>query len=162
MKNRYVLFTILLIVLSITFLGCKGKIEDEAEVEEPQQVEADLPLAFPHKAEDIRKWISNIAADAYPGAMEKAEEVAGKFSAEEIVAAIAVKPKPDYWDDVPEEKKLKTVSIMNTTFSKLRIKAGLAEDENVLNSTLYIEDKDGMIIAVSDPQSGTLLYTFEG
>ena len=44
---------------------------------------------------------------------------------------------------------------MNTAFSRARIEAGYAENVEVLNSTMYMEDESEKIIAVSDSTRGT-------
>jgi hypothetical protein len=112
-----------------------------------------------HTAEDIRGWIEKIAKDADPEDLKKAEKVADKFSAAEIVAGMAVRPKPGYWETASELDKLKTLSILNTKLSQVRIDAGLADDPGVLNSSLYLETDGGKIIAANTQEKGSQLFT---
>lgn len=158
MKKRRFLFVIMALI-PVVVSACKGKVEEDVEKTATVK-DAPLPQALgPHSAGDIREWIESEAAKADAESIKRAEEVAGKFTKEEILAGIAVRPKPGYWDNVSFDDRLKTVSIMNTGFSKARIEAGLAEDVEVLNSTLYIEGEEGNIIAVSTPEAGARLYS---
>lgn len=163
MRERYFLAAALLLLFPALMTGCKGKVEEEPSEVKVGEVLEEIskpapPEIGPHGAGDIRKWIESEAKKADAETIKEAEKVAGKFTAEEIVAGMAVRPIPDYWGNIPEEDKLKTVSIINTGLSKARIEAGLAEDADVFNSTIYITDKNDRIIAVSAPESGTHLY----
>ena len=71
---------------------------------------------------------------------------------------MAVRKIPDYWHNVPANKRSDTVAIMNTSLSRLRIEAGIAEEEGVLNSTIYLENEEGVIIAASSPDRGSELF----
>jgi len=155
--NKKITFLAILLGL-LLFTDCKGKVEEEVKekTERPateKKKEILLPSLGPHNSEDIRNWIKKTSSKAGPDILKKAEGIESKFTAEEIVAGMAVRLKPDYWENVSDSDKLKTLSIINTSLSKARIQAGLAEDVKVLNSTLYIEDEKGRIIAVSTPKT---------
>lgn len=164
MRKTVYRFAVFSIIFSVLTVGCQNRAgEKEPEGASSVNVETSKsPIIGPHKAGDIRKWIADLESKASEEALKKVEGFAGKFTAGEIISGLAVRPVPDYWEKVDEAARLKTVSIMNTGFSKIRIKAGLAEDSGKLNSSLYLEDKEGNIIAVSDKLTGPSLYDVSG
>lgn len=154
------IFLIITIALSVFIgFGCQGKPEkaEEAKQKETAKVETEKkdPVQYPRSGAQLKKWIKDAENKADKDTLKKLEVFTKKFSAGEILRGIAVRPKPDYWDKVSAEEQLKTLSIMNTTFSKTRIEAGFAENVEVLNSTMYMEDEGEKIIAVSDSMRGT-------
>lgn len=154
MKKIFLLITITLFVFSS--FACQNK-TDEVEQKKAAEVEAEKKdsVQYPHSATDLKKWINDAGEKADKDTLEKLKKFTAKFSAGEIIRGIAVRPLPDYWGKVSDKDKLKTLSIMNTGFSKARIDAGYAEKVEAFNSTLYLEDKNEKIIAVSDSSRGT-------
>ena len=151
--------SILLICFSFLALqGCKEKVEPPKKPVQESEEKEFKPPSGQFDGKQIKEWIKRTASRAGAEDMKKAEAAAGKFSAEELAAGVAVRNMPDYWHDVPADKRSKTIAIMNTGLSKLRIEAGLAEDEEVLNSTLYLENDEGIIIAASSPDRGSELF----
>lgn len=158
LRNLYV-FLICFSFLALQ--GCQEKLEaPEKPVQGTEQKEEKdfQPPSGQFDGKQINDWIKRTAARAGGEDMKKAEAVAGKFSAEEIVAGVAVRKIPDYWHNVPAGQRSKTIAIMNTSLSKLRIEAGLAEDMEALNSTLYLENNEDIIIASSNPVKGSELF----
>lgn len=154
--------TVLFIAITLSFFigfGCQGKPEkvEKAEQKETAKVETEKkdPVQYPRSGVELKKWINDAEKRADKDILKRLEEFTKKFSAGEILRGIAVRPKPDYWDKVSAEEQLKTISIMNTAFSKARIEAGFAENVEILNSTMYMEDEGEKIIAVSDSMRGT-------
>lgn len=161
-KSTYLILLTTLTVLIVAFSGCKSKVEEKHSppaVEKKTENKEQIPPFGPHKAVDIRRWVEKAIKDADPELLKKAEAVEGKYTAGEIVAGMAIRPKPDYWDNLSRESKIKTISIMNTSLSQARIEAGFAEESDKLNSNLYLEEEDGQIIAVSEPVRGAHLFT---
>jgi len=149
------------LLISFYFLAlpaCKEKVEPPKEAVQETEKKEFLPPSGQFDGSQIREWIKRTASRAGDEDMKKAEALAGKFSAEELLAGVAVRKMPDYWHDVPGDKRSKTIAIMNTGLSKVRIEAGLAENEEVLNSTLYLENEEGVIIASSSPDRGSELF----
>ena len=166
MKKNIAFISSAFLLFALLFSGCKGKVEEaekktpEVKSEKAAEPEGEKAMGMgSHSADDIRGWIENIAKDADPEDLKKAEKVADKFSAAEIVAGMAVRPKPDYWETASELDKLKTLSILNTKLSQVRIDAGLADDPGVLNSSLYLEADGGKIIAANTQEKGSQLFT---
>lgn len=157
MKKTFLIISIILFIFSS--FGCQGKGEkvEKAEQKETATVETKKKnsVKYPHSGTEIKSWIENAEKKANKDVLKKLEEFTQKYSAGEIILGIAVRPKPGYWDKTSTEKQLKTLSIMNTGFSKVRIKAGYAENVEVLNSTMYIEDETEKIIAISESNRGT-------
>ncbi|MBE9536013.1 MAG: hypothetical protein IMF07_02435 [Proteobacteria bacterium] len=153
------ILSILLVCFSIiTLQACQEKAEPPKEaVQETEEKEFQPPSGH-FDGKQIREWIKRTASRAGDEDMKKAEAVAGKFSTEEIVAGVAVRKIPDYWHNVPADKRSNTIAIMNTGLSKIRIEAGIAEGEEVLNSTLYLENDKGVVIAASSPDRGSELF----
>lgn len=156
MKKMFLFITIILFALS--GFGCQDKPDkaDKAEQKEAAKAETEKKdsVQYPHSATELKKWINDAGEKADKDTLEKLEKFTAKFSAGEIIRGIAVRPLPDYWDKVSDKDKLKTLSIMNTGFSKARINAGYAENVEALNSTLYLEDEAEKIIAVSESGLG--------
>ena len=154
MKKTFLLIAITL--LTFSGFGCQKKAE-EAKQKETAKVETEKKdsVQYPRSGSELKKWISDAEKRADKDTLKKLEGFTKKFSAGEIIRGIAVRPKPDYWDKVSAEEQLKTLSIMNTSFSKARIEAGFAENVEILNSTMYMEDEGEKIIAVSDSMRGT-------
>ena len=153
--------TALFISIAIIFfssLGCQNK-ADEGEKHETAKVNTEEKdsVQYPRSGSELKKWITDAEKKAGGDTLKKLEGFTKKFSAGEIIRGVAVRPKPAYWDKVSNEEQLKTLSIMNTSFSKARIEAGYAENVEVLNSTMYLEDESEKIIAVSDSTRGTKL-----
>ena len=154
MKRYYLYFILFITFIPLLVTSCKGK-EDEVAKEEEVVLHRPEPNPIgPHKAEDIKKWALDAEAKASEATLSNLTGIRSKYSTGEIIIGVAVRTKPDYWDKASDKDKLQTISIMNTNFSKVRINAGLAENVEVLNSTLYLEDGEGKIIAVSDPEKG--------
>ncbi len=153
MKKMFLLITITLFILSS--FGCQDK-ADKVEQKEAAKAETEKKdsVQYPHSATELKKWINDAEKKADKDTLKKLENFTDKFSAGEIIRGIAVRPLPDYWGNVSDKDKLKTLSIMNTGFSKARISAGYAENIEALNSTLYLEDETEKIIAVSDSSRG--------
>ncbi len=153
MKKIFLLITIILFILS--GFGCQDK-ADKIEQKEAVKIKTEKKdsTQYPHSATDLKKWINDAGEKADKDTLKKLEKFTAKFSAGEIIRGIAVRPLPDYWEKVSDKDKLKTLSIMNTGFSKARIDAGYAENIEALNSTLYLEDETEKIIAVSDSNRG--------
>lgn len=154
--------TVLFISITLSFLigfGCQGKPEkvEKADQKETAKVETEKKdsVQYPHSGSELKKWINDAEKRADKDTLKKLEGFTTKFSAGEIIRGTAVRSKPDYWDKVSAEEQLKTLSIMNTAFSKARMEAGFAENVEVLNSTMYMEDESEKIIAVSDSTRGT-------
>ena len=148
MKKIFLMISLTLFVFS--GFGC----QDKADKVEKTGIEKKDSVQYPHSSTDLKKWISDAGGKANKDTLKKLEGFTEKFSVGEIIRGIAVRPLPDYWDKVSDKDKLKTLSIMNTGFSKARIDAGYAEDVEALNSTLYLEDETEKIIAVSDSIRG--------
>ena len=156
------LLSILLICFSfITLQGCQDKAEPPKEALQELEAEEFQPPSGHFDGKQINEWIKRTAARAGDEDIKKAEAVAGKFSTEEIVAGVAIRKIPDYWHNVPADKRSNTIAIMNTNLSKVRIEAGIAEDKEVLNSTLYLENDKGVVIAASSPDRGSELFEEE-
>lgn len=153
------ILSILLICFSFTALqACKDKTETPEKAATKVEEKEFQPPSAHFDALQIKEWIKRTAARAGEEDKKKAEAAAGRFTSEEIIAGVSVRPIPDYWHDVPADKRSKTIAIMNTSLSKARIEAGLAENLEVLNSTLYLENEKGVIIAASSPDRGTELF----
>ena len=153
MKKTLLLITIILFILS--GFGCQDK-TDKVEQKEAAKAKTEKKdsVQYPHSATELKNWINDAGEKADKDSLKKLEKFTTKFSAGEIIRRIAVRPLPEYWDKVSNEDKLKTLSILNTKFSKARIDAGYAENVEALNSTLYLEDEAEKIIAVSDSSRG--------
>lgn len=165
MKKSITFISSAFLLSALLLSGCKGKVEEaekktpEVKSEKAVKPEGEKVVGMgSHTADDIRRWIEKIAKDADPEDLKKAEKMADKFSAAEIIAGLAVRPKPEYWDTVSEQDKLKTVSILNTKLSQVRIDAGLADEPGALNSNLYLEADEGKIIAASTLEEGSQLF----
>ena len=144
------------ILLTFSGFACQNKAEEAKEKETAKaETEKKDTVQYPRSGAQLKKWIKDAESKADKETIKKLEEFTKKFSAGEIIRGIAVRAKPDYWDKVSPEEQLKTLSIMNTSFSKARIEAGFAENVEVLNSTMYMEDEGEKIIAVSDSMRGT-------
>lgn len=156
MKKTFLIISITLLIFSS--FACQNKADkaEKAEQKETAKTEAvdKDSVQYPHSATDLKKWINDAGEKADKDILKKLEKFTTKFSAGEIIRGIAVRSLPDYWDKVSDKDKLKTLSIMNTGFSKARIDAGYAEDVEALNSTLYLEDETEKVIAVSDSKRG--------
>ena len=156
MKKTLLLITITLFILS--GFGCQDKTEKLEKAEQKEAAKTEVKdkdsVQYPHSATDLKKWINDAGEKADKDTLKKLKKFTAKFSAGEIIRGIAVRPLPDYWDKVSTKDKLKTLSIMNTGFSKARIEAGYAENVEALNSTLYLEGETEKIIAVSDSSRG--------
>ncbi len=155
--------SILLICFSfLTVQACQEKLESAKEtvqetVQETEKKDSQPPSGN-FDSKQINEWIKRTASRAGDEDIKKAEAVAGKFSTEEIIAGVAVRKIPDYWHNVPANKRSNTIAIMNTGLSKVRIEAGIAEEEGVLNSTIYLENEEEVIIAASSPDRGSELF----
>ena len=154
--------TVLFISITLSIfivVGCQDKAEKVKEAEQKETVKVETEkkdsVQYPRSGVELKKWIDDAEKRADKDILKKLEEFTNKFSAGEIIRGTAVRSKPDYWDKVSAEEQLKTLSIMNTAFSKARIEAGYAENLEVLNSTMYMEDESEKIIAVSDSMRGT-------
>ena len=155
MKRKTSLLMALIICVALPVVeGCKGKAEKENTKEEAALTPPDLG---PHSMINVKGWIAAAGKDADAATIEKLREHTGKYSAGEIISGMAVRKVPDYWNNVSRDEKIRTVDILNTSFSKLRIKAGFAEEAQTFNSTLYMEDEEGTFVAVSDKDKGTFL-----
>ena len=156
MKKTLLLILITLFVFSN--FACQNKTDTAEKAEQKEVTKTEVKdknsAQYPHSATELKKWINDAGEKADKDTLKKLEKFTAKFSAGEIIRGIAVRQLPDYWDKVSVKDKLKTLSIMNTGFSKARIDAGYAESIEALNSTLYLEDKTEKIVAVSDSSRG--------
>ncbi len=160
MKGRFLLP---LVFILFSFSACTEK-QEEVELEKVKEekateAEATPPQIGPHTGVEIKKWVGDLEKTADPGLLMKLDPFTKKFTAGELIAGIATRPVKSHWNNLTEEQQLKTLAIMNTNFSKIRIEAGLIEivkpeGENILNSTLYLEDETGNLVAVSDATQG--------
>ena len=147
----------MMMTLLLLFTGCKGKVEEKTATEKTSEAAREETKQYPRSAPEVKQWVEAAEAKADKKTLETLKPFTGKFSAGEILRGVAVRPRPDYWEKVSDEDKKKTLAIMNTAFSKVRIEAGQAENVEVLNSTLYLEDGAGTIVAVSEPRQGSQL-----
>ena len=165
MKRRILFIGAVLMAATLLLSGCGDKPGEKAAEKSEEVAKAEKPsppVLGPHGANDVKKWIKDAEDKADKEMLEKLKGNTAKFSAGELLLGIAVRPKPDFWGNVTEKEKLKTIAIMNTNFSKARIDAGMEEGSGVLNSTMYIEDDKGNIIAVSDKEKGEHLLETPG
>lgn len=157
MKKTFLIISITMLVCSS--FACQSKTDKVEKTEQKEAAKAEVKskssIPFPHSVIDLKQWIGAAEKSADKDTLKKLEKFTDKFSAGEIIKGIAVRPLPDFWEKISDNEKLKTLSIMNTAFSKARIDAGYAEDVEALNSNLYLEDETEKIIAVSDSNSGS-------
>ena len=168
MKERIFFAWLITGLLTFSFSACtekQGEVKPEKGEEKTVKAEETLPAPQigPHTGGDVKKWVSDIGAAADPELLKKIEPFTKKFTAGELIAGIAARPINPQWNKLTEEQQLKTLAIMNTNFSKTRVDAGIievfkSEGEKTFNSTLYLEDDKGNIVAVSDPQKGSYIF----